>query len=133
MRITLRRVGRFSSTGTACNLFVYAPLFYVLREYGDTAASLIGLAVSNALAFILQKYWTFKDKDKEALRYQLPLYALMRIIFVLLNAVCLNYVLQHVYPERYVAQAIVLFALGIPGYAISDLIFKERPVAVVPA
>src|SRR3989344_4929595 len=105
MRITLRRVERFSSTGTACNLFVYAPLFYVLREYGDTAASLIGLAVSNTLAFILQKYWTFKDKDKEALRYQLPLYALMRIIFV----------------------------LGIPGYAISDLIFKERPVAVVPA
>jgi|GEM_PF-6685776 len=127
------RVGRFSTTGTACNVLIYAPLFYLLSGYGDTTASLIGFSISSIAAFVLQKYWTFRDRSEEAIRYQLPIYTAIRIASVPLNTIALNYMLQYVYPDRYVAWAVVLFVLGIPSYVISNLIFKERPASAIPS
>lgn len=125
----LPQLMRFLIAGGVSTVVVYFPLLYALTEfagvwYGVSAA--IAAIVSNGLNFVLQKRWTFKNKDRGKTYDQAKLYILLKIGLTAIGWAAL-YVFVEYFGQPYFRTAIII---AIPISAISFLasrkIFKSK-------
>src|SRR3989344_8012958 len=91
MRPALReeggRVGRFLIVGSLSVVTYYA-LLWGLTEFAGVwyiASAVVAFIGYYFVNFLSQKYWTFKNKDKNALNRQLVQYTLMAIANWIIN------------------------------------------------
>ncbi|MFA5051986.1 MAG: GtrA family protein [Patescibacteria group bacterium] len=106
---------------------LYYLLLYVLTEYAGfwyLASAAIGGAANYVSNFLFQKFWTFGNKDRAAVKAQAKRYAILFISLGLTN-LALMFILVTLLHVWYIAAQIpVTLLLTIVGYRITRKIFS---------
>ena len=124
----LWQVMRFCIAGAAGVITYYAAL-YCLTEYLGVwyiASAMIGFILNTGLNFILQKFWTFQNKETTIVHRQLVLYLLMTVSLMVLNMLCLYFMVQYLHLWYIGAQMILTVIISILNYICSGKIFKNN-------
>ena len=123
------RILRFLFTGAfslAVNLGVYRLLYGLGVPYlaGSILAFLCGLCVG----FVLQKFWTFKDRAHGRAHTQFFLYALVALVNLMINT-AIVYILKGFFGVHYLlAQTVGAGVVALTSYLIYNLyIFADKP------
>lgn len=96
-------------------------IYYLLSAVG-------AFLVSFAFSFILQKYWTFKNRSINRARSQAAKYFLMQVSNLALNTTLLYTLVEYGHIWYIFAQAIVSLVLAIVTFFISQrFIFTHDP------
>jgi dolichol-phosphate mannosyltransferase len=119
---------RFCIAGAAGVVAYYAAL-YCLTEFLGVwyiASAVVGFVLNTGLSFVLQKYWTFRNKETRLVTRQIVLYVTMNVMFLIGN-VCLLYIMVQYLHMWYIgAQIILTVVFSTLSYFISDRIFKDE-------
>lgn len=127
---TLWQVVRFCIAGVTGVLTYYVTLYY-LTEYAGLwylASSFIGLILNMTVNFVLQRSWTFKNKEPDKMNKQAVEYLALSFGTLLVNSALLYLIVEYMQLWYIAAQFIVTVALAIPSYIISGHIFKNHTV-----
>ena len=128
----LRQVVRFCIAGAA-GVIAYYTALYGLTEYLGVwyvTSAMVGFTLNTGLNFILQKFWTFQNKEKHMVGRQLVLYIAMTISFLVGNALFLYLMVEYLHMWYIGAQVILTVGISILSFIISGRIFKnERRLA----
>lgn len=119
-------IARFGLGGVVGVSLFYITL-YVLTEYIHVwylASSIAAYAVNQLANFIMQKFWTFKNKNK-AIRKQLGLYFAIAGVYFLTNTgmmyICVEYFRMH----YILSQMILTVLISIMSYFSTKKIFAH--------
>lgn len=124
----LWRAMRFCIAGAA-GVIAYYTTLYCLTEYLGVwyvASAVIGFILNTGLNFTLQKFWTFQNKNTEAVRRQIILYVAMTVSFLISNTVFLYLMVQYLHMWYIGAQMILTVVISILSFVISGRIFKNE-------
>ncbi|MBI5138888.1 MAG: GtrA family protein [Candidatus Vogelbacteria bacterium] len=124
----LREALRFSIAGAAGVVAYYAVL-YALTEYLGVwyvVSALIGFILNTGLNFVLQKSWTFKNKDKRLLGHEIGLYSIMVLCFLVGNSLFLFLMVEYLHMWYVAAQVILTVVISILSFIFSRRIFKRE-------
>ena len=128
----LRQVVRFCIAGAA-GVIAYYTALYGLTEYLGVwyvTSAMVGFTLNTGLNFILQKFWTFQNKETHMVGRQLALYAAMTVSFLVGNTVFLYLMVEYLHMWYIGAQVILTVVISILSFIISGRIFKnERRLA----
>ena len=128
----LRQVVRFCIAGAA-GVIAYYTALYGLTEYLGVwyvTSAMVGFTLNTGLNFILQKFWTFQNKEKHMVGRQLVLYIAMTVSFLVGNALFLYLMVEYLHMWYIGAQVILTVGISILSFIISGRIFKnERRLA----
>lgn len=123
----LSQMLRFAIAGVL-GVSLYYLILYTLTDiikiwymYSAIIASVVNY-VSN---FLLQKFWTFKNKDIKNIKKQAAGYALMVVILFATNLFLLYLLVEYCHFWYIFAQIIVTIIVTIMSYFISQWIFKK--------
>lgn len=118
---------RFAGSGVASVGSYYILLILLTEVFGVwyLASSMITFAMGYWVNFALQKWWTFRNRDKEKVRQQLALHLTMHLGNMALNTVSLYLLVEYVKLQYLVAQIILTFVLSAESYFISRWIFTQ--------
>jgi len=123
---------RFCIAGAA-GVIAYYTALYGLTEYLGVwyvTSAMVGFTLNTGLNFILQKFWTFQNKEKHMVGRQLVLYIAMTISFLVGNALFLYLMVEYLHMWYIGAQVILTVGISILSFIISGRIFKnERRLA----
>ncbi|MDO8593682.1 MAG: GtrA family protein [bacterium] len=133
MRPTIReeggRVGRFLIVGSLSVVTYYA-LLWGLTEFAGVwyiASAIVAFVGYYFVNFLSQKYWAFKNKDRDALNRQLAQYTLMAVANWVINTVLLYVLVEYLHLHYMVAQAILTVLVSIIAYFGFKYIFRLKP------
>ncbi|MFH0890662.1 MAG: GtrA family protein [Candidatus Liptonbacteria bacterium] len=118
---------RFCIAGAA-GVIAYYTALYGLTEYLGVwyvASAVIGFILNTGLNFILQKLWTFQNKETQMVGRQLTLYVAMTVSFLIGNTVSLYLMVQYLHMWYIGAQMILTVVISILSFIISGRIFKS--------
>ena len=121
-----RRVGRFLIVGSLSVVTYYA-LLYGLTEFVGVwyiASAVVAFVGYYFVNFLSQKYWTFKNKNLEALNRQLVQYTLMAIANWIINTVLLYVLVEYLHLYYLLAQAILTILVSVIAYFGFKYIFR---------
>ena len=99
MEDRVQRVARFIAAGGSAATVNFA-LLYTLTEYFHIwylASSLVAVVAGFITSFILQKFWTFKNKRLDRVHIQAMLHASLSIVNIILNTVLLYTLVEYVH------------------------------------
>lgn len=83
-------------------------------------------AISFVFGFSLQKFWAFKNNEKEAIHKQFVFYVILGIVVLNVNAVSVAYIVENFHVHYLLTQALVSIILGLCNFLIYRFfIFKE--------
>lgn len=104
-------------------LYVFTDVFHIWYLF----SLIIAFSCSFVLSFLLQKFWTFKNKATDKVHFQAVVYLLVALMNLVLNA-CLLYILvQFVGVWYLLAQAVISAVIAIWSFLIYKfLIFKKN-------
>ncbi len=123
----LMRFGFSGAFGAALNigiLFVltrFAGLWYLI-------SAAIAFVVSYAVSFILQKYWTFKEKSAERAPVQAGMYLAVALTNLALNTGLMYMFVEHAQVQYLIAQALSSMLIAVESYFVYRYIFKPVPM-----
>jgi putative flippase GtrA len=106
------------STAVAVNLVVLHVLTEWLHLY-YVVSSATAFVASISLGFVLQKYWTFRDRSTELLRRQASLFFAVGLMNLLLGPALLYVAVEYVGLWYMAAQAMVLMLLAAESFLIN--------------
>jgi len=98
---------------------------YLFTEYANLLyvySSMISYSIGVLLAFMLQKFWTFRDGDLSRLRRQFTLYAIVAVVNFFLNPIILAFLVELVGWWYMVSQTITLFILAVISFVINKTV-----------
>lgn len=127
----LGQAARFC-VGGAAGVITYYTTLYCLTEYLGVwyvVSAVIGFILNTGLNFILQKFWTFRDKNTKAIRRQVMLYIAMTVSFLIGNTAFLYLMVQYLYMWYIGAQMILTVVISTLSFIVSGKIFKAVPIA----
>lgn len=127
VRYWLGRGVRFLSAGGVGLLLYYATL-YLLTDLAGVwyiASALIASVVNYGSNFLLQKFWTFKNRDVENIPRQASAYAVLFVFISLSNLFLLYVLVEYVHLMYLVAQVPVTIVLTIISYVVTARIFAK--------
>jgi dolichol-phosphate mannosyltransferase len=117
---------RFLISGTCAALVNIATLYvfvaYVRLWY--IPASVISFLVAFTCNFVLQKYWTFKSLDRQAIRRQLPLHFIAAFTNLILNVLILYMLVEYVHLWYITGQIITSALIAIESFFTFRWIFR---------
>lgn len=87
------------------------------------ASAVIASIVNWSSNFVLQKFWTFQDKDTNRIHRQAGAYVVMAACLFIANLLLLYLLVEYVKLWYLVAQVIVTILLTIVSYFITSRIF----------
>ncbi len=90
-------------------------------------SAIIASVVNHTSNFILQKIWTFENKNTKHIHKQAVKYFLLALFQFTTNLVLLNRLVECLHLWYLVAQAIVTVILTITSFIISKKIFNHQP------
>lgn len=119
-------IAKFCLAGGIAVILGYA-ILYVLTEYLKlwyVFSSIIAFITSNTISFIIQKFWTFKNKNLKKMPRQFILYITFTVIYFLINTIGI-YVLTDICNIYYILSQLILTALlSVCSYFTSRKILK---------
>jgi len=123
----LLQVLRFISAGGVGVLLYYLILYFLTDMVGMwcIASATIAFIVNCASNFVLQKFWTFKNKRTRNVTRQASQYLTMSIILFAVNLVLLYGLVEYARLWYLAAQALLTIFLTATSYFISRRIFAN--------
>ena len=124
----LLQITRFLVGGGA-GVLVYYITLYALTEFAGlwyVASSVIGSVLNTAVNFVLQKFWTFRNKDKRAAPRQMVLYLILSIGIFSANTGLLFVLVEYAHFPYLLAQLILTALLSIVSFVATKGIFANR-------
>lgn len=115
------KYGLAGGTAVAVNL---AALYFFTEVFGVwyVASAAVAFLFSLLTGFLLQKFWTFRDRDLSRLKKQMAIYAAVGLVNLILDPVLL-YLLVEAFALWYIlAQILVLGGLAIESYLLNRFI-----------
>ena len=85
-----REVGKFGAVGAACylvDLTIFNVLRYVLGE--PIAPKIISTVIAASLAFVGNRFWTWRDRTRSGLAREYPLFFLVNLVGLGIGVACL--------------------------------------------
>lgn len=114
------------SIGLGVNLGVYYVLYELRVPY--LMGSIVAFFVAMVVGFVLQKYWTFKDRTSERTHAQFALYAALAFGNLAINTHIVFVLVEHAKVYYLVAQTIGTGSVAIISYfAYTLYIFTDAP------
>ena len=124
------RIAKYIVSGVI-GLSVNLGLYHALVEYAHMPylfGSVIAIACSTAVGFLLQKFWTFEEDTLARVQAQFALYALVALVNIILNTLIV-YVLTGQLGLYYLyAQAIGAAIVAVWSFFAYNMIFKKSSV-----
>ncbi len=123
----LSQILRFLGAGGVSVLLYYLLLSFLKEIIGIwyIASSVIAIIVSNALNFVLHKFWTFQNKTIDGIHWQAGKFTVMKIAFLFSNTFLLYALVEYLNLWYLLAQLIASILLTGIGYLISRRIFAD--------
>ncbi|MDP3986133.1 MAG: GtrA family protein [Candidatus Veblenbacteria bacterium] len=121
------QVGRFLVSGGVGVLLYYAVL-YLLTELCHVwyvASAVVASLVNYGANFILQKFWTFQNKNTKPLGRQLVLYFSLAVGILIANTFSLWLLVELAYWQYLVAQLPLTIVFTVPSYLFTKKIFAQ--------
>ncbi|HEY4501291.1 MAG TPA: GtrA family protein [Candidatus Paceibacterota bacterium] len=132
MRPALReeggRVGRFLIVG-GLSVITYYSLLWGLTEFAGVwyiVSAVVAFVGYYFVNFLSQKYWTFKNNDRDALNRQLIQYTLMAIANWIINTSLLYILVEYLHLYYLVAQVILTVLVSVIAYFGFKYIFRSK-------
>ena len=135
-----RELGKFGTVGIIA-FGVDFSIFNALRLLGvETLISgTISMTVAATVAFIGNRFWTWRDRERTGLRREYTLYFLFNLVGLAIGLTCLGvcrYVLGHFWPifttllAENIAKNIIGMALGTAFrfWSYRQIVFRQRTV-----
>jgi len=97
----------------------YLKIWYIV-------SAVIAFVINYGLNFVIQKFWTFNDKDTTTVRKQMALYFTMAICLLIGNTIFLYLMVEFLHLWYMLAQVILTVAFTILSFVISRKIFKTK-------
>jgi putative flippase GtrA len=87
----IHELGRFGIIGAIAWVVdtIVFNLFYTLLSGDYIASAIISTTVSATIAFIGNRFWTWRDRPRSSLRREYVLYAIFNVIGLLISLACL--------------------------------------------
>lgn len=107
---------------------LYYGILYALTEFLHVwylLSAIIAYVFNISSNFILHKYWTFKNKDKQKVRKQILWYFVLCISFFIINTVSLYILVEIIHLYYLHAQIILTVILSITSYFLTKRIFAN--------
>jgi len=120
---------RFCIAGAA-GVAAYYGALYGLTEYlrvWYVWSAVVGFVLNTGLNFVLQKFWTFQNKEMHMVGRQLVLYVAMTIFLLVSNTLSLYLMVRCLHMWYIEAQMILTVVISILSFIISGRIFKSSP------
>ena len=132
MRPALReeggRAGRFFIVG-GLSVVTYYSLLWGLTEFAGVwyiVSSVVAFVGYYFVNFLSQKYWTFKNNDRDALNRQLIQYTLMAVANWVINTSLLYVLVEYLHLYYLVAQVILTVLVSVIAYFGFKYIFRTK-------
>ncbi|MEK7547184.1 MAG: GtrA family protein [Patescibacteria group bacterium] len=122
------RITRFLVVG-GISVFTYYTLLYGLTEFAGVwyvVSAAIAFVVYYGVNFSLQKFWTFKNKDRKYVNQQLLQYSIMSLGNWILNTSLLYVLVEYLNLWYMLAQVILTVVVSIIAYFGFRWIFRHR-------
>ena len=120
------RIARFLIAGVVA-VFVNLLSLYLLTRYAHIwylVSSMIAFSTSYVVSFVLQKFWTFKNKEVGAIAYQLPLHLLLALFNLVLNTILIFALVEWGHVWYMFAQALATIIISLDSFILSKKIFS---------
>ena len=125
-RLKLLRTVKFLCGGGVGVLTYYLTL-YTLTEYAKVwyiFSSVAAFAANQSINFVIQKFWTFENRDKNSTPRQFSLYFATAIGMLLANTGFLYLLVEYAHLDYLVAQLILTIVLTFVSFKITREIFS---------
>lgn len=124
-KFRLRHVTRFCIAGAVGVITYYAALYSLTECFGVwyVISAVIGFILNTGINFILQKFWTFENKETQMIGHQLALYAAMTVSFLVGNTAFLYLMVEYLHMWYIGAQVILTAVISFLSFIISGRIF----------
>ncbi|PIT88747.1 MAG: hypothetical protein COU29_00670 [Candidatus Magasanikbacteria bacterium CG10_big_fil_rev_8_21_14_0_10_36_32] len=121
------QVLRFLSAGGLGVLLYYLVLYGLTDLIGVCyiISAVIASIANLILSFILQKFWTFENKNRKNVRRQMIIYTTMWILFLAANLLLLYVMVEYAHFWYLAAQAIITVVLTVTSYFATKKIFAN--------
>jgi putative flippase GtrA len=106
--------------------FLYVGIHFLQVTY--TIAAFVASVLNLLASFLLQRSWTFKNKDTKDLPKQAVPYLIMRIVMIILNSPFLYILVDFCHLPVFAGQAILTVLFSIASYIFSAKIFAPKTV-----
>lgn len=130
MNATIKKLIRFFISGGGAVLAYYIPYYLLTEMFGAKQYQMAAFAssvFSSSVNFVLQKYWTFKNKESGQTGVQAWRFVITSIVFTITNNGLLYVLVNWLHLNYMVAQMIVTVILSIASwFASSGWIFREK-------
>ncbi len=114
-------------SATAVN-FLFLYLFTEKVGFHYLVSVVLAFVMALGVSFILQKFWTFKDTNKEGVHRQAVIYASVAVVNTLLNVLFVYLLVEHAHLHYLVGQFISSGFIAFESYFIYQIfIFKKKP------
>jgi len=113
----------------ASGVIIYYAALYGLTEYFGVwyvVSAVVGFILNTGLSFVLQKFWTFQNKTKHKVGYQLVQYIIMKTLFLVANTAFLYLMVEYLRLWYMAAQVMLTVALTVVGFIVSNKIFRNK-------
>ncbi len=104
-------------------------ILYVLTEYIGLwylCSSIIAYIINQLVNFVIQKFWTFRNKDSKEVPKQLSLYLGIAFIYFLINTIMMYILTDYCHFYYIVSQIIMTGVLSFSSYFTTKMIFIHR-------
>mgnify|MGYP001560508819 CR=1 FL=1 len=123
----LPQVMRFLSVG-GLGVLLYYPILYILTDLVGVwyiISAVIASVLDYGSIFILQKVWTFKNKNTEGMYGQAFKYSIMLASFFTANLILLYVLVEYGHLWYLAAQVVIAIPLSVVSYLLSRRIFSS--------
>ncbi len=123
----LSQVMRFLSAG-GLGVLLYYLILYILTDVVGVwymVSAVIASIVNYSSNFVLQKFWTFENKETKNIHWQAGKYAAMMVSLFVANLLLLYVLVEYAHLWYLIAQVIVTILLTVISYLVSRRIFAN--------
>lgn len=135
----VHEIGKFGVVGVIAFVVDVAISNLLLKAIGPLAAGTISMTVAATVAFVGNRYWTWRDRPRTALHREYALYFGFNLVGLLIGLICIWvswYGLGHWWPHTFHSRLSYNVAKNLVGMALGTLfrfwsyrrfVFAERP------
>lgn len=120
------QIARFIVSGLTA-LVINLSVLYILTEYVHMwylLSSMFSFVVAFAANFIMQKYWTFRNRNTAGVRWQLPLHLSVAIANLCLNVILLFLFVEYAHLWYLFAQVLATAIIAAESFVALRWIFR---------
>ena len=126
---SLARIGRYIISGLGAlatnvgGLFIFVQVFHLWYLLATTLAFIVTVIVS----FLLQKFWTFKERSGYRLHTQFAGYILLALVNICVNAALMYLFVSQAGIQYLLAQILSSGTIAVYGFFIYRFLFASAP------